>query len=213
MDGPHDLGGKEGFGPVDVDAPEFREEWERRQWALSKNLPTVRSATIDWWRHGVEQMHPVAYLSEPYFSKWNLNDLAQGVDAGVFTLDEVVAGASRESKSPPPVKTVDELKEQLRSENRRFSGKTREGPKFNVGDQVVTQRIPSEGHTRLPAYARAARGVIIACHGGHLFPDAGALGRHEYQHLYTVEFSSTELWGRGVDSVCIDLWESYLEAT
>ncbi|MEO0917748.1 MAG: nitrile hydratase subunit beta, partial [Pseudomonadota bacterium] len=34
MDGPHDLGGKDGYGPIDVAAPPFRADWERRQWAL-----------------------------------------------------------------------------------------------------------------------------------------------------------------------------------
>jgi nitrile hydratase subunit beta len=35
MDGIHDLGGRQGFGPVDVDEPEevFHEAWEGRVWA------------------------------------------------------------------------------------------------------------------------------------------------------------------------------------
>ena len=215
MDGPHDLGGKDGFGPVDVNAPEFREDWERRQWALSKNLPAVRSGTIDWWRHGVEQMHPVAYLSEPYFAKWNLNDLAQGVDCGVFTLQEAMTGrADQPAASSPPAKSVPELKAQMRGENRNFSGPSDAPPRFAIGDPVRTKRAPSEGHTRLPAYARAAKGVVTHHHGAHLFPDAGALGVHEFQHLYTVEFSAETLWdGDAADSVCLDLWESYFEET
>lgn len=34
MDGPHDLGGKEGFGPIQVDEPDaaFHKEWEGRMW-------------------------------------------------------------------------------------------------------------------------------------------------------------------------------------
>lgn len=212
MDGPHDLGGKDGFGPIDVDAPEFREDWERRQWALSKNLPDVRSGTIDWWRHGVEQMHPVAYLTEPYFAKWNLNELAQGVDKSIFTLDEAILGRAVDVASPPDAKSVNELKEQLRAENRDFSGKTDAPPRFAIGHEVTTIRMPCDGHTRLPAYARAANGKVTHHHGAHLFPDAGALGKHEFQHLYTVEFSAETLWGgRGDDSVCLDLWESYLE--
>ena len=46
MDGPHDLGGKDGCGPIDVNAPPFREKWEQRQWALTKNVP-LSGGTID----------------------------------------------------------------------------------------------------------------------------------------------------------------------
>ena len=82
MDGPHDLGGKDGFGPVNVGAPEFREDWERRQWALSKNVP-MPGGTIDWWRHGIENMDPATYLTLPYFEKWCLNEIAHRIDQGL----------------------------------------------------------------------------------------------------------------------------------
>ena len=68
---------------------------------------------------------------------------------------------------------------------------------------------------RLPIYARGKKGKVILHHKGHVLPDASAhdLGDSP-EHLYTVEFSSTELWGdkdgNQKDSICIDLWESYL---
>ena len=51
-------------------------------------------------------------------------------------------------------------------------------------------------------------------HGTHVFPDSNASGRGEDpQWLYTVRFTGQELWGKDTrDSVCIDLWEPYLEA-
>ena len=80
----------------------------------------------------------------------------------------------------------------------------------DAGDRALTLRTPVPGHTRLPAYARGCKGTIIAHHGGHLYPDAGALGEHVGEHLYTVEFSARELWGTNApDTVCLDLWEPY----
>ncbi len=215
MDGPHDLGGKDGYGPVDVTAPPWREAWEKRQWALSKNVP-MPGGTIDWWRHGIENMDPVAYATVPYFVKWNLNELAHRVDQGLFTLEEVVAGHSMAQRPPAPARTEAELHAQLQANNTDFSRELDHPPRYSVGETVRTKRAPSPGHSRLPAYARGAAGRVIAYHGGHLFADAGARGEHRAEHLYTVEFSAAELWGEGAtpgDTVCLDLWEPYFETS
>jgi nitrile hydratase len=210
MSRPHDIGGHDGFGAVDVDAQPFQKDWEARQWALSRNVP-IRAGTIDWWRHGVENMQPDVYRSVPYFEKWCLNDLAQGIDAGIFTMEELLDGVA-EPSSPAPGKTLEELVAALPKASVDFSRAMTSKPRYNVGDLVRTKPHMPVGHTRLPGYAMGKEGVVIARHGGHLLPDAGALGRHEAEHLYTVEFTSEMLWGDALgDSVCIDLWESYFE--
>ncbi|MEO1154209.1 MAG: nitrile hydratase subunit beta [Pseudomonadota bacterium] len=212
MDGPHDLGGKDGFGPIDVTAPPFREDWEARQWALSKNVP-IPGATIDWWRHGIENMDPATYMSVPYFVKWNLNEIAHRVDQGMFTLEEAVSGRAAQSAPPANPASMDMLLERLRTNNTCFARPLETPPSFAIGDMVVTQTVAVPGHTRLPAYARGAVGRIAAGHGGHLFADAGAEGRHVVEHLYTVEFAARVLWGAEADAqdtVCLDLWEPYL---
>lgn len=211
MDGPHDLGGKDGFGPVDVTAPPFREDWERRQWALSQTVPS-RGGTIDWWRHGIETMDPAAYLTVPYFVKWCLNDLAQMIDQGVVTLDEVLTGTP-DGRLDPPAAPLDLAAglDAVRAKNTDFRVEMDRPPAFTVGGSVRTINTPSPGHTRLPAYARGHTGRIVAHHGGHLYPDAGATGRHVGEHLYTVEFTARELWGTDApDTVRLDLWEPYL---
>ncbi len=211
MDGPHDLGGKDGFGPVDPTTPDFHEDWERRQWALSKNVP-LPGGTIDWWRHGIENMEPAAYLTAPYFEKWCLNEIAHRIDQGMFTLDEVRTGQPAERLTPPAPLDMEGTLARLRENNTDFRVEMSAPPKFAVGDTVQTKNTPSAGHTRLPAYARGHMGVIIAHHGGHLYADAGAKGQHEGAHLYTVEFTSAELWGSAdADVVCLDLWEPYLD--
>ncbi len=210
MDGPHDLGGKDGFGPVEVDAPPFREDWERRQWALSQNLPS-RGGTIDWWRHGVEQMDPATYLSVPYFVKWALNDCAQMIDQHVVTVDEVVNAKPETRETPPEGLNLEGALARARTLNRDFRVEMDAPPSYSPGDRVRTLGTPVKGHTRLPAYARGHVGTVIAHHGGHLFADAGAKGEHIGEHLYTVEFTAAELWGKDdPDTICLDLWEPYL---
>jgi nitrile hydratase subunit beta len=85
---------------------------------------------------------------------------------------------------------------------------------FAIGDKVRTRNISPQGHTRLPRYARGRTGEIVIVHGTHVFPDSSSqrMG-DDPQWLYTVRFTASELWGKDTkDSVCIDLWEPYLEA-
>ena len=209
-DRPHDLGGQEGHGPIDTSAPPFTHAWERRQWALSKNVP-LPGGTIDFWRHGIESMDPAAYRTLPYFEKWCLNELAHRIDQGVFTLDEVLSGQARQSAAPAEPLDMQGALDRLRNNNRDFRVEIERPPAFRPGDRVRTIEVTAPGHTRLPAYAQGHTGTITAQHGGHLFADAGAEGRHEGEHLYTVEFTANELWGKDdPDTVRLDLWEPYL---
>src|SRR3984893_6973857 len=93
--------------------------------------------------------------------------------------------------------------------------KIRQKPRFAVGDKIVTRNLNPPGHTRLPRYTRGKRGVIVAHHGAHVFPDTNAHGLGENpQHLYTVRIAVRELWGDSAEpneSVLIDLWDSYLD--
>ena len=132
MDGPQDLGGKESFGPIEVDAPDYRHDWERRQWALSK-LVAPDGITIDWFRHALETMPPAVYLSVPYFQKWNVNDMALAIDAGLYTLDECVAGKPRLSGSPPPVLSVDDCENLQRSRHFNYERDVDTDPAFAPG--------------------------------------------------------------------------------
>ena len=211
MDGPHDLGGKDGFGPVDSEAPPFSHDWEARQWALSKNVP-LPGGTIDFWRHGIENMDPATYLSLPYFEKWCLNEIAHRVDQGLFTMDEVLTGTPGTRQDPPAAPLdMNGTLAQLRANNTDFRVEMDTPPAFAIGDSVRTLNTPTPGHTRLPAYARGHLGRIIAHHGGHLYADAGAKGEHRGEHLYTVAFTAAELWGSDTpDTNCLDLWEPYI---
>ena len=92
-------------------------------------------------------------------------------------------------------------------------------PLFQQGQKVRT-RLPDAtkrqmpGHTRLPHYAADKIGVILFSHGHHVLPNSNAhfLGECP-EPLYSVEFSSADLWpdGDAGDRVIVDCWQSYLE--
>ena len=90
-----------------------------------------------------------------------------------------------------------------------------ETPRFAPGDAVITRNFQPLGHTRLPRYARAKRGVVAINHGVFVFPDTHAAnGEKKPQQLYSVRFTMRELWGDGAserDTVHIDLFDDYLE--
>ena len=78
--------------------------------------------------------------------------------------------------------------------------------RFAVGDPVVTRNMNPLGHTRLPRYARAKRGVVERMHGAQVFADAMApAGARHPQWLYTVRFTGVELWGDDADPTLVGL--------
>lgn len=86
--------------------------------------------------------------------------------------------------------------------------------RFAPGDAVATRNFAPVGHTRLPRYARAKRGVVRIDHGVFVFPDTHAVDwDRKPQRLYAVEFTLRELWGDGAserDTVLLDLFDDYL---
>jgi len=214
MDGIHDLGGKQGFGPVEVDHEyvAFQHDWEARVWAVASTCDSPEW-TLDWWRHIMERIEPPTYLTAPYFEKWCLTYLAAFITSGVFSLDEALSGLADRNGVSPATKSLGDVLEEDRASVSSFRCAVQEAPRFSRGQSVVTLRDVTANHTRLPAYARGRSGQIVALNGAHPLPDLGASGVHEPQHLYTVMFMARELWGPEAgpnDTVRLDLWESYL---
>lgn len=210
MDGIHDLGGKQGFGPIPInDNVTFQHPWEARLWGLSR-AGVTHGITIDWFRHGIERMMPADYLTFPYFQKWSTNILMLLIDNGALAMDEAISG---KLKSPHPAAdtlSLNDIITKNRASATDFSSEIDAKPKHKIGDTIKTKRQINTNHTRLPAYARGASGTIIAHHKAHWLPDAGAKNTHKAEHLYTVEFTATELWGTDDnDTITLDLWESY----
>ena len=88
MDGVHDLGGREGFGPVpdkDDDRP-FHDDWEARAFGIIQSAAGENDWSIDWFRHCRELLVPADYMTRSYFDHWVLTLAAQMIDAGYVTL-------------------------------------------------------------------------------------------------------------------------------
>jgi nitrile hydratase len=205
MNGPHDLGGQMGFGPVapEKDEPVFHAEWERRAFALTLAMGGMQQWNIDQSRHARETLPWVQYLSSSYYEIWF---------AG---LERQIAARGMLNGQPqrlPRLDAADVAKMLARGgpASRPISRPAR----FKTGDIVRTRNIHPEGHTRLPRYLRGHLGEIVRVHGTHVFPDSSAHGKgDDPQWLYTVRFRAREVWGNdSEDTVAADLWEPYLDA-
>ncbi|MFO1037534.1 MAG: nitrile hydratase subunit beta [Geminicoccaceae bacterium] len=218
MDGVHDLGGRQGFGPVDVAEPEvpYHHPWEGRMMAMARIMTRAPDWNIDWFRHVRELIGPVDYLSRNYFDQWMQTYSAMLVNSGWATVEEVAAGRSLgAAPTVPPPMTVEGVAA-FKRKSASFTGPG-PGPAFAVGDTVRTKALAGPGHTRLPGYARARVGRIASYEGDHVLPDVCAVtGERRYRPLYTVAFAAADLWPEAAgsrDEVMINLWEDYLEPT
>ena len=215
MDGIHDLGGREGFGPIDVHEPEepFHAPWEARVLGIVRAMSRPRDWSIDWFRHCRELIDPVDYLSRPYYDQWLQTYAAMLVNSGTATVEELASGraGSWAGELAPPMSPEDVAA--AKNAVVRFD-RAGAAPAFAKGDAVRAKAYGSPGHTRLPAYVRGRVGLIEARHAGHVLPDASARGEARAEPLYTVAFDAATLWPEAAgrrDRVFLDLWESYLE--
>jgi nitrile hydratase len=211
------MGGMHGFAPlvVELNEPVFHEPWEGRMWALVNAIGAWRRWNIDAVRQQLERMPGADYLRASYYRRWLFALIENAVRHGLVTREEVGSGRP----APGAAKLAPALQASMVAELlRRGSPKTRtveRQPRYRPGDAVRTRNIHPPTHTRLPRYARDKQGVILSLHGAHVFPDSNAqfLGENP-QPLYTVKFAARALWGDAAsprDTVCLDLWEDYLE--
>ncbi len=222
MDGIHDLGGKQGFGRVEREEnePVFHGRWEAVTYTITMALRrAAKVQNADQFRHSIERIEPVAYLTHGYYGRWlgGLETLL--VEGGVITTEELNQRALSRGADPAALigARPDPTFGPLPAESSPSAQRTIDDPaRFSEGQRVITRSAPSDGHTRLPAYARGHIGTVVSLHGGWVLPDANAHGLGERpEHLYTVEFSGEELWGDAAEpglKICVDLFDSYLAA-
>jgi hypothetical protein len=203
VNGVHDLGGMHGFGTVSVepDEPLFHAAWEGRVLAMQGRGRRAHLYNLDEFRYAIERMPAARYLEAGYYERWLTAIETLLLEKGIVTPEELATGAAVRPAEPPEAPPDD--RPPLR-------------PRFAVGEAVITRNTHPAGHTRLPRYARGRRGVIRSVHGPFLLPDTNAQrSSRDWEPVYAVELWARELWGDGAsasDTVCIDAWESYLEA-
>ena len=221
MDGIHDLGGKQAFGPVIREAgePVFHDRWEAAVFTTVRTCVVAGMIqNIDQFRHAIERIEPSAYLTHGYYGRWlgGLENLL--VEADVISTRELtqrtqsLGGDASAGIAARPNPAFGPIAPETAPGSKR---QVNDPPLFSIGQKVQTTSARRTGHTRLPAYARGRSGKVVALHDGWVLPDTNAHGLGEApRHLYTVEFSGEELWGTEAEPglrVCLDLFEPYLE--
>ena len=90
----NDVGGRQGFPPLDqeLDEPPFHADWEAHVFAMNRALIGHGVYNLDEFRDAVERMSPEAYLASSYYERWFHALTTLLVEKGVATAAEVVGG-------------------------------------------------------------------------------------------------------------------------
>ncbi len=93
MNGIHDMGGMDGFGPIgrEPNEPVFHEPWEGRVFALSTAMGYRMRFSIDQFRYMREQIDPITYLKASYYERWLYGLEALLERNNLVTRDEIAA--------------------------------------------------------------------------------------------------------------------------
>ena len=209
MRGIHDLGGMQGFGPVEVepDEPVFHEPWEGRTYALTGPAVGAGGGNTPMFRHAIERMDPAHYLNSSYYEHWFTSAATLLVEANVVSHEELEARAGTTVPlSRPAAITRDDVPSRASTEN----------PRFTLGESVRVRDISLAGHTRCPGYLFGRRGTVVRVGRPEPVPEIEAHRREVVlEQTYCVRFDASELWGDGAEpnaAVHVDLYEGYLEA-
>jgi nitrile hydratase subunit beta len=220
MDGVHDMGGMHGFGPVvrpGVELP-YHERWEPRIFALSA-LVGIEGLGAGPGRATREEMDPAHYLAASYYERWLYSAERRLLRKGTIVsgdveemMERLAAGEAMPEHSDAAM--AERILGDLRSVYPMEA--VPDDARFEPGERVRVKRMHPVGHTRCPRYVRGVTGQVEAIRGADRLPDRAVYGEEVApEAVYSVAFSSEELWGPSDESawvVLVDLWESYLEA-
>jgi nitrile hydratase len=219
MNGPHDLGGQLGLGPVkprsETEESIFYSDWERRVFGLMLAVGALGQWNLDQSRHARERQNIRNYLKNSYYENWLVGLETLLLESGMLTLEELISESPKqapESANYQPLRSTD-VAPMLKKGQPVASECIRE-PFFSTGQSITVKDIDPTGHTRAPSYVRGRAGIIRACYGAFIYPDKNAKGERVAEYLYNVEFSSATLWESVVgqrNMVRVDLFEPYFD--
>lgn len=220
MNGPQDLGGRHGFGPINAEAeadePVFHAEWEKHVLGATLLTAALGQWSLDSSRHARERIPPARYLGESYYEIWMDGLETLLLEAGIVTEEELRTGKAV-GPAPDSLQARKLPAEKVRAvlaSGGPVDMPPEDAPRFKVGDKVRARNRHPKGHTREPGYVRGHMGTVHEHYGAHVFPDMNARGERVGRHLYSVRFEAEELWGddtEGRGAVYVDLWQDYLE--
>lgn len=205
----YDLGGLQGFGPVvtaDGDLTHHH-AWELRAQAIAM---MVGGGSVRPW---IERIAPPTYLTSAYYERWLIAAEHAVTERGVVTFDEVdeqrrVLASSGDVAVP----RFDD--DALREGMDHYMTHVRpmpiaDAPRFAATDRVRVLPASATERNRCPRYLRGVVGRIERVCGVDRLPSSD-----DHETLYTVQFSSADVWGVGGEPpfvVLVDLFEHYLE--
>jgi nitrile hydratase subunit beta len=215
MNGIHDMGGMQGLGDLRYERsePMFHAPWEGRVLAMSMAM----GAYGKWrgLRPQIESIPAADYLRMSYYERWLAALSARIVESGLATraeLDSARADAGS-AKATPALSAAE-------ARDRPFVPPRTEldvdvPARFQIGQRVRGRNYHPTTHTRMPGYTRGRVGVVERDRGVFALPDTEVYFLDpKPQHVYLIRFTARELWGENAgarDSLCVDLWEDYLE--
>jgi len=87
----NDVGGMEGFPPIEADDDQepFHADWEAHVFAMNRALIGAGIYNLDEFRDAIERMAPEAYLAASYYERWFHAIGTLCVEKGVLTRQEV----------------------------------------------------------------------------------------------------------------------------
>ncbi len=93
MNGIHDMGGMDGFGPIRrvPNEPVFHEPWEGRVFALIVAMGRRMPFSVDQFRYMREQIDPITYLKTSYYEQWLIVLERQLAETGLVSRGEIAA--------------------------------------------------------------------------------------------------------------------------
>ncbi|WP_296258152.1 MULTISPECIES: nitrile hydratase subunit beta [unclassified Pseudomonas] len=202
MDGMHDLGGKEGFGPVKRSnyAGFYQMPWELRVHAIGAVMIGKKFWCADEQRHAIERMEPRHYMNASYYERQLTAFLTLAVEKDLCGHAELCKRAEGGVPLSLPA-----------AAGRAASGATEW---FQVGQKVRVKDEFVPGHTRFPGYVRGRTGVIAGQSAPCHFPDAaGHALDAALEMTYDLCFEAKDLWPESCDDAQVHFtaFHSYLE--
>ncbi len=203
MNGPHDLGGQHGMGPIapERNEPTFHAEWEKRGARHHAFLWRFRCLDAGRKPARARKPAPATYLSRAIMKS------GRGALGNASEAPRLRDG-SRARRRPY-------ARQGAGAEAGAHSGyggrRARQGRAMRTGRSKCRRVLPPAREcvrrTSIRRATRACRATPApgqawceAVQGGFVFPDDNAHGRGENpQWLYTVVFDAGEIWGEGAD--------------
>jgi nitrile hydratase len=202
MDGIHDMGGVQGYGPIpphDDERP-FHHSWEPFSYIVAILAAEKGFWTFDAGRHSIERIPQRQYMNMTYYERVLCGMVSLSIEHGLVTKEELEERAGGNIPVANPLGPA-------QAARTNHAG-------FEIGDRVVVKTLPPTGHTRAPRYIHGKEGVIQKRTPLAGFPgEAGHRLPAHQEPCYHVRFAAADLWGEAESgaSVVVDVFQSYLD--